>query len=760
MNQANTVIAPGGQAVNSVVHTAQPAETALPARSQIGVAWQAPPETPELVELWRAIMLRKWSIVTLGVLAGALAAFAVNHMQPVYQGSTTVLLEAAPAKVVSQIEDVYSGVANNREYFQTQAEVMKSREVAQRVVNRLQLSTNREFDPRQRDTSGWKPWLQTNFPSLSDAVFDTPIDPSDTAAIQQAVLRKFDRQLTVDPVRLSQLVRIRFESRDPALAAAVANAVGEAYIELDRENRMAATAGAGNWIRERLGELRKKLDAAERNLQQYRDKEGLLDSKSTVLSGTGRQMDELTNRMVDASVRRSMAEEAFRQLKAGESNQYESVPAVVRSPSVQNAKAIENELSKKLAEVSQRYGPDHPRHIAAATELAAARASTQREIRTIVDSVVKEYQAAVATEKSIDSQLQQSKGAIQSLNRKEIQLNALEREVTTNRQLYETFLTRYGETSATRDGPAANARIVDRAVPTINPIRPKGFQLVAVAAASGLFLGALGAVFLNRLNNTIRTTADVESKLRQPFLAALPIIGMIQRKHAARMVMQYPDNLFSEGIRTASTGVMLSALDSPNKVVSVTSSVPGEGKSTFSINWALNLAKSKRTLLIEADVRRPTVLKSLGMKDVRGGLSDVVAGDLTLEEAIVDVDGSSLRVLSAGRQVPDPIDLLSSNRFAGLVNELHSQYEMIILDCPPVQMVSDALVIGRLGTGLVYLVKADDTPVAMARIGLKRITDAGIKILGVVLNQHDYKKAERYYGETYGYGKYSYSSYR
>lgn len=718
-------------------------------------AWQAPAETPEIVELWRAVMQRKWGVLALGLLCGGIAAFVVTQMRPVYQSSATVLLEAAPTKMVSQIEDVYSGVANNREHFQTQAEVMKSRDVAQRVIDRLNLTQHPEFDPRQQKPPAWQLWLQDNLPALADAAFD-PAVPPDSAAVRQAVLRAYASRLSVEPVRLSQLVRVRFEAHDPGLAAAVANAVGEAYIQQDRENRMAVTSGAGSWIRDRMAELKKKLDASERALQAYRDKEGLLDSKSTVLGGTGRQMDELTHRLVEAGVRRSMAEESYKQIKAGEATQFESVPAVVRAPSVQSAKAIENELNKKLAEVSQRYGPDHPRHVAAASELASARANTQREIRTIVESVIKEYQAAVATEKNIEGQLQQSKGTIQNLNRKEIQLSALEREAATNRQLYETFLTRYGETTATRDAQTANARVVDRAVPAIVPIRPKKQQVVGVALAGGLLAGMLGAIFLSRLNNTVKTTGDVESKLKQPFLAALPIIGMLQRKHASRMVLEHPGDLFAEGVRTASTGVMLSALDSAEKVVAVTSSVPGEGKSTFATNWALQTAKSKRTLLIEADLRRPSIGKALQLKVDAAGLSDVVAGEALLEDAVQRVEGSPLQVLAAGKAPPDPLDLLASRRFADLLADLREQYEVIVIDCAPVQLVSDALVVGRLANGLVYVVKADDTPVPMAKTGLKRIVDAGCKVIGVVLNQHDYKKAERYYGESYGYGRYSY----
>jgi succinoglycan biosynthesis transport protein ExoP len=720
--------------------------------------FQGPEPVPEYVEIWRALMLRKWSILALGLLCAAIAGFMVTQMTPVYQSTATVLLEAAPAKVVSQIEDVVTGASANREHFQTQAEVMKSREIALRVIERLQLKQHPEFDPRQQPTPSWRQWIESTVPAIADALLP-PKPQLDTAGIEQTVLREYAKRLSVEPVRSSQLVRVRFESSDANLAASVANAVGTSYIEQDRENRVAVTAGAGNWIRERMAELKKKVDASERALQAYRDKEGLLDTKTTVLSGSGRQMEELTNRLVEAGVRRSIAEEAYKQIKAGESSNFESVPAAVRSVSVQQARAVENDAAKRLAEVSQRYGPDHPRNVAATSELQAAKTNTTREIRAIVDSVVKEYQAAVATEKSIEAQLQQSKGTIQSLNRKEIQLNALEREAATSRQLYETFLTRYGETSATRDGQQANARVVEKAVPAILPVRPLKLQSVTIALAAGLTLGVLAALVLSRLNNTVKTTADVETKLQQPFLTALPVIGMLQRKHAPRMVMEHPQDLYAEGIRTAGTGVLLSSLDTPRKLVAVTSSVAGEGKSTFSINLALSQAKSRRTLLVDADLRKPSIATALKLPEDALGLIEVVTLGATLEAAVQRIDGADVDILTSGKLVPNPLDLLVSQRFRDVLHEMTEKYELVVIDTPPVQLVSDALILGQAATRLIYLVKANDTPIAVARTGLKRVSAAGIKIIGVVLNHHDYKRAERYYGESYGYGKYSYKNY-
>lgn len=727
---------------------------------QIGArstTWHAPEPTPEIVEIWRAVAHRKWVILAFALIVGGLAWLVAEQMRPVYRSTSTVLLEAAPAKVVSQIEDVVAGASANREHVQTQAEVMKGRAVAEKVIDRLRLVQHPDFDPRNQDATGWRLLLGKFAPWVVEAL--QPSSPqADLAAIRESVLQRYSERLSVEAVRLSQLVRVRFESTDPALAAAVANAVAEVYINEERANRVAATTGAGDWIRERMSELKRKLDSSESALQAYREREGLLDSKTTVLGGSGRQLDELTNRLVEASVRRSVAEEAYKQVKNGD-ERLESVPAVVRSVSVQNAKAIENELSKRLAEVSQRYGPDHPRNIAAAAELKTAQQSTQKEIRAVVDSLVKEYQAAVATERSLEAQIKENKSAIQSLNRKEIQLSALEREAATNRQLYETFLTRYGETTATRDGQRANARIVDRAVPAIKPVRPQKGLIVGLAVVAGALFAIIAAVVSSRLNNTVKTSADVESRLNQPFLAALPVIGLIRRKSSGRMISDFPDDLYSEGVRTANTGIMLSLLDDPKKVIAVTSSLPGEGKSTFALNLAFCQSTNRKVVLVEADLRRPSIAKLLKETSENRGVSDVLSGEIALDDALRVIPGSNLTVLSSGKSVPDPLAMVSSVAFSTMIRELQGRFDVVVIDCPPVQVVSDALMLGRIATGMVYLVKAEETPAATARAGLKRLSDAGVRLVGVVLNQHNHRRAAKYYGESYGYGRYSYKGY-
>ena len=708
---------------------------------------------PEFIEYWRAIMLRKWWILAGMVLLAVLTWLVVSQMTPVYRSTATVLIEANKSKIVN-VEDVYNGASGSREYFQTQAETIKSREVALRVISELKLASNPEFDPAQAKST-----LVRTFPFL-ESVLPEREAPASEAEAEALILQEFAQRLTVEPVRLSQLVRVSFDANDPELAAQIANAVSDAFIGVDREARIRITEGAGQSINSRLGELKARLDESERNLQAYRERQGLLDSKTMVLGGAGKQLNDLTQQLVEARVRRSEAEEAFNQTKTGEANGYESVPAVVRNQGVQRAKELEGEAEKKLAEASQRFGPDHPRYSAAQSDVRAAKANTKRAIDAVVASTNKEYSAARATERTIEDQMRIARSEIQTVNRKEIQATGLEREAATNRQLYENFLSRFKETSATNDLQTAAARLVDPAIPGLRPVRPAKLPAVALAALTALLIGVVVAVIHKRLNNRIQTTSDVERKLYQPLLAGLPILSGKGKAMPARVVLDEPGEHYAEAIRTASTGIMLSALDTPKKIVAVTSTVPGEGKSTFSINLAFWQAKTKKVLLMEADLRRPSIMRSLGLTDERKGLSELVAGTATLEESIFVGENTGLHLMVCGGLPPNPLELLVSQRFKEVLAQLQEIYDVIIIDTPPVHLVSDALVVGKLATGMIYVVKSDDTPTPMIKGSLKRIVEAHIPIIGVVLNQQDFRKASRYYGEysayggKYGYGKY------
>lgn len=718
-------------------------------------------ESFDLLEYWRTVTKRKWSILGLALAVTLLAALVVFGIRPSYRSTAMLLIEAQKNKVVG-IEEVYSGVGVNREHYQTQIEILKSRELAAKVAHKLKLATHPAFDPRREEPPFWKRWLDRagiDAGSLGIIVADEDTAPGEDA-ITKSVVGRVQGQLTVESVRNSQMVRVSFESYDSELAATVANTAAEVFIESDLDARYQMTQKASNWLSDRLGSLRQKLEAAERALQQYREKERIVDVKGVAQSGASRQLEQLTSALVDARNRRNEVENRYNQIRGirGPASAYESVPSVMNNGMVSGMRGAELEAEKRLSELGNRYGKEHPRMIQAEAELRGARENTRRAIETVVASLTRDYEVARANEASIERSLNQSKSEIQDLNRREFQLGVLEREVAANKQLFDMFLGRIKETSAAGDLQSTVARVVDPAIPSASPYKPNKRQVVLIALVVGLFVGVMLALLLERLDSTVKTSHDVESRLGLPVLATLPIITERKAK-VERIFEQNPQAVFSEGIRTARTGILLSAIDEPHRVLVVTSSIPGEGKTTFATNLALAFAQTKRVVLVDADMRRPSIGKLFGKESGSPGLSSLVAASTPASECIFKVEGSDLYVVPCGPVPPNPLELMLSKRFEEALHKLREMFEMVIIDSPPVQLVSDSMVIARHCTGLVFVVKADDTHYQVARNAVKRLRQAQANIVGVALNQLDFQRADRYYGEYTGYSKYGYKRY-
>jgi capsular exopolysaccharide synthesis family protein len=705
-------------------------------------------ETLDLVRYWRAVMRNKWRIAGLVAAIGVLATLYAQSLAPVYRATATLLIEASKPKVVS-IEEVYSAIGGaNREYYQTQVEILKSRDLAGKLVRRLELAKHPEFDPRRQPRPFYYAWV----PESVLAVEPGPA-PSDEA-IAQAIVPAVQSRIGVQLVRASQLVRLSFDSSDPELAAKAPNALAEIFIQSDLEARMQMTRRAMVFLTEQSDELKKKLNGSENALQQFRERERIIDAKGVSLAGASRQLEELTTSLVDARRKRAESEAALNQVHAARkdrSEAIESVPVILRHPLVIRAKELVAEAERRLGEASKRYGSEHPRMIGAQTDIKSAQENLRRQIDAVVQSLSKEYEVAKANEAAIERALERSKADIQSFNRKEFQLAALEREVATNRQLYDMFMQRSKETNLAGEMQSAIARVIDPALVPKSPSGPDKRRIVLLSVLGALLTAVALALLVERLDNTVKTSHEVEAKLEVPALGIAPRVRGKAAGHLEQMLLEDSHSPFAEAIRTLRSGVLLSGLDAASKVVLVTSSVPEEGKTTVASNLALALSQVKKTLLVDSDLRRPQIGKALGGEQHAAGLSDLVAAAVPVERCVYPVANSGLHVLPSGRIPPNPLELLSSQRFADAIEELKRRFEVIVLDSPPVQLVSDALVISQLATSVVYVVKADDTPYPVARRGLKRLRRVGAPVIGVVLNQLDLKRADKYYGEYSGY---------
>ena len=699
-----------------------------------------------LLDHWRSIKKRKWPILGLAAALAALGAAVAFSMTPIYRSTATVLIEPGKPKFLS-MDDMLGGAMQSKEHYQTQVEILKSREVAMRTVMTLKLWSNPDFDPRKGgDSLGSKAKAMVGMAP--------PRVEWDDQKLADATVAPFMGKMAVEPVRLSQLVKVNFDSPNSKLAARVANEIAANYIEADRDAKFKLAQNLNGWLEKRASELRRNLEESERALQAYREEKGLINLSGSAQGLAGMQANEMTQRLMEARARRMLIEGTYNLIGGVGNGDYSGVPAVVNHPTVQEAIRQEAAAQRLVAELSENLGPNHIKMQEAESSLAAARKYLEQQRRSVARSTVQEYNLARQSERSLEAALASATGGVQDVNRKEFQLQVLEREVSSNKQLYDLFMGRAKEMDAGSDIQAAVARVVDPAVVSELPVRPNKGQIILVAFVLGLMIGAMGAVLLDRMDNTIKGSESAETKLRQPVLAVLPALSGDQLANVATMFIREPNSHHAEAIRTARTGIQLSNVDQRHQLIAVTSSVPAEGKTSTSINLALALAQTKRTLLIDADMRRPQVGVRLGLASNAKGLSNLVTGSASLKECVHQIEGSTLLVMPSGDIPPNPLDLLLSQRFKEAIRHLQPQLDFILIDTPPVELVSDAMAIASMATGTIYVVRASETPVPVIRKGLSRLERSGANVMGVIVNGMDFENAQRYYGESVngGYG--------
>lgn len=719
-------------------------------------------EAIDLRHYWRVLMRFKWGIMGLGFLSAVATALVMISADNIYESSATLLIESNKPNITS-IEDIYGIDTQSREYFSTQFELLKNRSLAERVIRDLNLTSNSEFIPEESSGFNFSPRAFISG-LLSSARPETRIQASAEQVLQSQVLTSFSAKLTISPVRNTDLVTITFESTDPQLAADVANRLGNAYIENSLEQRLTSTQLASNWMSERLIGLRDSLDASEQRLQSFLETEQLVDIEGVAALNI-QELDELTTQNNEARQGRAETETIYnqlQQLQGSASIDALSIPAVLNHPAMVRVRDNMDDVEQQIADLSQRYGRNHPRMIALNAQREEVQRTLERQVQQVLGAIENDYRTAVVNERLTLQRLDQAKLDFQNVNRKGFELRELEREVDTNRRLYDVFFTRLAETNETDDFQATNAIVVDPAVPAIQPSKPRRSLITLIAMAAGLMLGIMLAFLRDMLDNTVHSPAEIEERLEAATLGVVPFVK--ENKAAAKKgrlaylgFQEDSQSSFSEALRTIRTGIMLSSLDEPYKLIEVTSSIPNEGKTTVAINLASVLGQMKRTLLIDGDLRRPSLAKSLGLDPHAPGLTNVMAGTAELKDCVHANKEGNFAFLASGQMVISPLELVSSKKFKDLLDKLKETFDYIIIDTPPAQAVSDALVVGSMADATVYVVKADSTPINVVKTGLSRLRYANANIIGIALNQVDMDKQSNYYYHGGYYDSYGYS---
>lgn len=717
-------------------------------------------EVIDLGHYWSVIRRQLKKIIALSSITTLISILVVLSLIPKYSATSTLLIEASENKVLS-IEEVYGLSGNGSEYFLTQFEILKSRDMALRVVEKLNLVNSAEFNPFHASN-------QTSFSIKATilAMINGQLEPPTEKQILASTVDNFWLAVSISPVRKTQLVKISVESKDASFAPIAANAVADAYIESQLEAKVGLTQQAADWLGARLGGLKEKLNISEHKLQAFREKNNLIDVEGVSTLVT-KELDQVAGRLVSVRIELLDFKTSYNQLQSLTDMSYNSLsslPFILNNPLVVRLKESESSAELKVSELSDRYGAKHPKMMAARSDLKAVRALLLTQMELIAEGIENDYSAAKSKEKSLVAALDETKARMLSINRTEFALSDYVRNVRANRALYETFFKRINETAETSTLRTANARIVDAAVIPDEAFKPRKGLIVMLVLVVSSMLGVALAFLLDALHSTIKHADDVDYKLNASMLGLLPLLPASKDKATeesahVRAFMHGDHTGFKESVRTLRTSITLASLEKPVQTLLFTSSVPGEGKTTTSVNLACAYGQMEKVLLIDADMRRPTVAKQLRLPQGSLGLSNAVAYPEMLNDSIHAIEDLGIDVMPAGAIPPNPLELLSSKNFSDILGTLKTRYTKIIIDSAPMQAVSDALYLSTLTDGIVYVVKADATGDKLVKAGLSRLDDSNARILGVVLNQVDVEKEARY-GGTYGgyYDNYDYNN--
>jgi polysaccharide biosynthesis transport protein len=710
-------------------------------------------EDIDLLGLLHSIWDHKWMILLLSAMVAAIVGLYVSSRPPIYQARATLFLDQDEMDVVSSIQDIYLQGYRGFEYMQSQFELLRSRAIAERVVRKLEMHKMEQFQPQPPPPA---PWYHFDLSKLKPAGANPPLEtpwvrPSDEDLIKNLSFAVAGG-VQVQQLGESNLVALTYRDGDPALAAKIVNTYLEQYIESFLDARMDSTLKATEWLNLRLGELKSNLKASEERLQAFRDQERLVDIEG-VTTLSAQDVSSLNTTYSASRQRRSELETTQRELeRLGKASTAEllTIPALQNHPELARLKQSLVEAERQVNEFSQRYGAKHNKMIEARSQLDSANSALDSEVKSVIYSISRDYQLALSTEMSSKNQLDSTKSDLQDLNRKEFALKELEREVETNSQLYNIFLTRIKETGTEAGFEAPPGRIIDLS----SGGTPVGFNLnqtVGIAFFITFIVASGLAVLYGILDNTIKTPVDVEEKLRFPLLGTLPIMP----KSRGAGLEEYWKNTkseFAESIRTIRTGVVLTSLDSPAKIIVVTSSIPSEGKSTVALNLATAFAQVEKTLIIGGDLRRPNLARRCELRAKHPGLSDYIAGSSPLNDCIASWGSGDtmVDVMPTGIIPSNPLELLSSNKFRETLELLKARYDRILIDSAPVAAVSDAMLLAAYADQIVFVLKSDSTSVALIKNSLGQITNNNDVPLAIVLNQFDPKKKTKYYS-NYSY---------
>ncbi|HWA42743.1 MAG TPA: polysaccharide biosynthesis tyrosine autokinase [Hypericibacter adhaerens] len=721
--------------------------------------WAAP-SGPDLPELFRRIWRRKGMIAAIAGVGTVLAVGVLFLIPPRYTASAQIMLVPAQTKILDS-DQLLAGITPDTEAINSATAVVESRDMAERVIDKLGLANDPEFNPELDPGPAWLSALTDPRTYLPDSWADALLGSSKIGPVEELrrnhnrIVEKFLKRLDAGAAGQSRVVTISFQSESPNTAARVANTLAEEYLNVQIEQKFEVNKSLNNWLDGQLAKLREQVAASDKAVEDYRASNGLVQTKDDTLPS--QQAAELNTQLVMARTDRAEAEAKLAQAEklAGSADGIDSAGAVLQSPLIQSLRAQEAEVERNIADLSQTYGEQHPKMQSARAQLR----DLEKKIRTEIGRIAKDYRNEVAVasarEASLQSSLDTIKNQVADLNQSDIHLRSLEREADANRTLLENFLARYKETGSEQSLQQPDASIISHASEPEKPSFPKKRILAVVAAAAFLMLGLFIALLREEFDRGIRSMGQVERVIGARALGLIPLAKtwLGRWRTPEDYVVDRPASALSESLRSLHTGVALASRSGPPKTVMFASSLPKEGKTSLALAYARLLAKAgRKVVVVDCDLRRSDLCQRLGLRR-KAGLSDYIRGTAELDDILhPDLRSNAVIVPAGTAPGTSATDVLGSERLSAFLGALAEHYDQVIIDTPPVMAVSDAQILCRLVDKTIFVVRWERTRADTAVMAVRQLVDAGADLAGVALSMVDMKRHARYgYGDASSY---------
>ncbi len=691
------------------------------------------PEQTNQLDFARALnILKKWSwfillsiVITLG-----LAALIVFRLAPVYSASSTLEIKQQERKIFSESD--IAGIVVDDEFFSTMVELIKSRTLAESVVNNLNLASDPEFVSQDQDRS----------------------------QRMKSAITKFVDTLRVKPIGASRLISVTFEHTDPRTTSDVVNSISDTFISNNLDRKFNATAYAREFIEEQLSTTKKTLENSERALARYATDNRLV----TVRDNNGEDTPGLLTAdalvILDAELigARTKRLESERRYNLSQENSALGNPN--NSAALAELKRQHYELNSTLIEQSARYLPTFPPVVDLQNQVDLLSEQIKEEESNLgsfdISNLKTEYEIALAKEADLQSRVNSLKNSVTNIRAKSVEYNILKREVQTNSAQYDALLQRLKDVSISDDLDSDLVVIVDRAQPPVKPIRPKKLLLLLLAGGLGGVLGLSIVALIELLDDKIKSPEQVKNHVTKVIMGVTPIVKNIKNREEMLLELTNSHSSIAEAYASFRTNIQLSGPNGGPRIIHLTSSESGEGKSISSLGLALRFAGiGGRTLLIDADLRLPTFNRNA--KDSIG-LSGLLTTNEHPKDHIIETRFDNLDLLISGSNVPNPSEILSTYKMDEILEYARGSYEHIIIDSPPVMGLADALILGAKADATILMIKSGAIRVPVAKQSIEKLLNNNAKVLGAAITSYQPPTRGYYSYYNYAYGEKS-SSY-